>query len=170
MTRSRVSFAHVISFGSSSARRTGRVGTGARGEGGRRRHAPCIILVTVAFGSERSSSEGMPPASWSDMAAVGRANVQRVVDMRLCVRGPQRRRVGRRAGAGGGPLARSATGLYMRVRRWDSTVRQRTRSFCAPARGFARRVPRVLYSSPTSQSSLASPDFCRPIMSAVRIS
>lgn len=81
MTKSRVSFAHVMSFGSSSARGERRVRScddrADELKHDAAAHAPAIIFVTVAFGRDRSSSEGIPPVSWSDMVVSSVCKVER---------------------------------------------------------------------------------------------
>ena len=103
MIRSRVSFAHVTSFGSNSAAERS-IG-GPRADGGGAGGAPAIIFVTVAFGRERSSSEGIPPVSWSDMVVT--------VEQRVLSSRQRADADGRWAGdaGGGGPGRRDAAGF-----------------------------------------------------------
>ena len=140
---------------------------GWRGDGGRGTDAPWIIFVTVAFGRERSSSEGMPPASWSDMAVVWRT-------AGACGRG-RRRGGGDGRGRGEGcPGGGRYRALYARVEEvpaWDALGLGRlstgARSFCDSARGSgqcARPCVLCLWCPPHSpppasppRSSLAAP-------------
>ena len=72
MIKSRVSFAHATSFGSSSVHRTSVSDAHREGRSTvREAFSPWIIFATVAFGSERSSSDGGRPLcpSLSDMCA-----------------------------------------------------------------------------------------------------
>ena len=55
ITKSRVSLAHTTSLGNSSGKK--RMSDGGLGGG---IYTPAIILATVAFGRERSSSVGAP--------------------------------------------------------------------------------------------------------------
>ncbi len=70
--------------------------TGSDGTVTTRGGAPAIIFVTVAFGRDKSSSEGgNPPASWSDMVVSG----VRAVEPAASVRGRELGGRGAEAGA-----------------------------------------------------------------------
>ena len=111
-------------------------------------HTPAIIFVTVAFGRDRSSSEGIPPippVSWSDMVVSGERAVEREVEQSAAsVRG---RGLGSAVRTRGEGPSRGALQVFICARRSETVNGPGLcpRSFCHFSRVLQRPARLISY-------------------------